>query len=167
MAQERLKKTIERLRPHIERQDKARRARRPKRGEHLPDFDSLFDPTGMVNPLDSLDYTGDVVQDAAAEESEAIKRIKEEKRQLREQWRINVDTEFWIAVCFQSRAQKEEFLGKVGWTDNGDKYLDGLQVAADMGIDIEPIMLKKKAPPKIPVPLRGARIMSQRRGGDA
>ncbi len=47
------------------------------------------------------------------------------------------DSEFWFAVCFQTREQKEEFLKKMGLLDIGDKYLDGLKVAAKLGIKLE------------------------------
>lgn len=45
-----------------------------------------------------------------------------------------VDTEHWIAICFQTRVQKEQFLRALGWIDLGDKYLDGRELAAQMGI---------------------------------
>jgi len=47
------------------------------------------------------------------------------------------DSEFWIAVCFQTREQKEEFLKKAGLWQLGDKYLDGTKVAKAMGIKLE------------------------------
>lgn len=47
------------------------------------------------------------------------------------------DSEFWFSVCFQTREQKEEFLKKAGLFDIGDKYIDGLKVAAKMGINLE------------------------------
>jgi hypothetical protein len=47
------------------------------------------------------------------------------------------DSEFWVALCFQTRAQKDEFLEKLGVAALGDKYLDGRAVAAAMGIKLE------------------------------
>lgn len=44
------------------------------------------------------------------------------------------DSEYWIALCFQTREQKEDFLREAGLTDLGDKYLDGMQVAKRLGI---------------------------------
>lgn len=41
-----------------------------------------------------------------------------------------------MAICFQSREQKEEFLRLAGWLQLGDKYLDGLEVAEKMGMQI-------------------------------
>ena len=47
-----------------------------------------------------------------------------------------VDSEFWVAICFQTRAQKEEFLKKAKLLDLGDKYLDGMLVAEELGIEL-------------------------------
>lgn len=47
------------------------------------------------------------------------------------------DSEFWFAVCFQTREQKEEFLKKMALIDIGDKYLDGLKVAQRLGVRLE------------------------------
>lgn len=49
---------------------------------------------------------------------------KEDKRR-----RAAVDSEFWFAVCFTSRAEKEVFLRKYRLDRLGDKYLDGRAVA--------------------------------------
>ena len=47
------------------------------------------------------------------------------------------DSEYWFAVCFQTREMKEEFLQKVGLLKLGDKYLDGLKVAKALGIQLD------------------------------
>src|SRR5688500_1366452 len=62
------------------------------------------------------------------------------------------DSEYWIAVCSQTRAQKEELLQKLGLLAEGDKYIDGLALARAMGIVIEsptPTMPKLKTDPKL------------------
>lgn len=48
---------------------------------------------------------------------------KEDKRR-----RLATDSEFWIAVCFVSREDKERFLRKYDLLSIGDKYLDGRMV---------------------------------------
>ena len=45
---------------------------------------------------------------------------KEDKRR-----RLATDSEFWIAVYFQSREEKDRFLRKYGLDKVGDKYLHG------------------------------------------
>ena len=47
------------------------------------------------------------------------------------------DSEYWFAVCFQTREQKEEFLEKLKLMEIGDKYLDGMEVAKALGIELE------------------------------
>lgn len=47
------------------------------------------------------------------------------------------DSEYWVAICFQTREQKEEFLRKARLIDLGDKYLDGIAVARVMGIKLQ------------------------------
>ena len=46
------------------------------------------------------------------------------------------DSEYWFAVCFESRAQKETFLDALGWLDLGDKYLDGIDLPEREEIDL-------------------------------
>ncbi len=48
-----------------------------------------------------------------------------------------VDSEYWFAICFQTREQKEEFLKKLGLFEIGDKYLDGMKVAKKLGVTLE------------------------------
>jgi hypothetical protein len=42
------------------------------------------------------------------------------------------DSEYWVAVCFHSRADKEAFLREFNLRQHGDKYLDGYKVAAEL-----------------------------------
>ena len=46
------------------------------------------------------------------------------------------DSEFWFAVTFQTRAQKEKFLEALNWIQFGDKYLDGLDIATGLKIEL-------------------------------
>lgn len=122
-----------------------------KPGKNKPDFESLFDPDNFENPLDDLEYPEDFGEMAEVEISAALQRILDEKKALREKYRVNVDAEYFLVVCFQCRDQKEEFLDKAGWEHVGDKYLDGLEVADEMGIELkvyELDMTKGFVPPK-------------------
>jgi len=141
-----------------------------KPGEKRPRFDSVFDPTGVKNPLDGLEYTGDLEKDAGAEMSEALRAIIEQKRAMRETYRLTTDPEFWFAVCFQSREQKDEFLKLVGWAQYGDKYLDGLKVAEALGVAIEPINLPRLGAKPSPKLLRSDELIigkNDGQGGDS
>lgn len=54
-----------------------------------------------------------------------------------ERYKEATDSEFWVAICFTSRKQKEEFLEKTGLDACGDKYLDGEDVAHLLGVELE------------------------------
>jgi len=89
-----------------------------------------------------------------AEMSEVLEGFK--ARAARESQRLAdaTDSEYWFAVCFQTRAQKEEMLQKLGLLADGDsaKYIDGLALAAPFGITITsptPPMPKLKIDPKL------------------
>lgn len=75
--------------------------------------------------------------DSLAELSEVLDGFKQRAEREQERFVDATDSEYWIAVCFQTRAQKEEFLEKLGLLADGDKYLDGLLVARKLGITIE------------------------------
>lgn len=69
--------------------------------------------------------------------SETLKKLKAGLQHEQAVFLENVDSEYWFCVCFQTRAQKDEFLEKMGWVDLGDKYLDGLEVAQRQKMKIE------------------------------
>lgn len=128
-----------------------------KLGGHKPSFDSLMGdhPAEVAdNPLDTLDYPGDLEDDAKAEVGAMLAHILAEKKARRDAYRVMVDHEYWVCVCFQSRDQKEEFLDKAKWRDLGEKYIDGLALAKRLKVDVQPIPLNAKAPPKTPKSLR-------------
>lgn len=138
-----------------------------KPGQVAPDFETLFDvDPDDENPLDNIDFTGDIEVDAREEQSEALKAVIAHRKSMLEDWRVTVDTEFWIAVCFQSRAQKEEFLEKANLSELGDKYLDGLKVAEILGVDVQPILLQKRPVRKPPSGLRSPDKILKYEGGD-
>ena len=54
-----------------------------------------------------------------------------------------VDSEYWVAICFQSRAQKEAFIKGMGLSLYGDKYLDGARIASKFGIVLPTALASK------------------------
>jgi hypothetical protein len=97
-----------------------------------------------LNQSEKIDFTKmDIEAETLQEVNDILAGFK--SRQATEQARYEdaVDSQFWIAICFQTSEQAEEFLKKTGWLDIGEKYLDGLEVAQRMGInltsDIPPI----------------------------
>lgn len=83
--------------------------------------------------------------------SAEFKKIKESDKRAEQQYWDALDSEFWIAVTFQNREQKEEFLRKARIIQYGDKYLDGMLVAKALGIELTtpvPPIRKHKKPEK-------------------
>lgn len=77
------------------------------------------DATGKAKPSRKLE------QSCADEvgETEAAFRGRLEKEDKRR--KLATDSEFWFAVHFDSREEKERFLRKYGLDKAGDKYLSG------------------------------------------
>jgi hypothetical protein len=69
--------------------------------------------------------------------SDLLKKLKARAEQEQAVFMENVDSEFWACLCFQTRAQKDEFLRRMNWADLGDKYLDGVAVADRQGMKLE------------------------------
>lgn len=42
------------------------------------------------------------------------------------------DSEYWVALCFHSREEKERWLRDSGLDALGDKYLDGSKIEAKL-----------------------------------
>ena len=58
------------------------------------------------------------------------KRTKRED----ERFRLAADSEYWFALCFKTREDKDAFLAAARMLPIGDKYLDGYAVARVLGI---------------------------------
>jgi hypothetical protein len=115
--------------------------------KRLPDIETMFDVDG--DPLEDVDFDpNDLEASATAEMSEIVRLIREKKKESSDRFRIANDTDYWVALCFQCREQRDEFLRKAGWSDVGEKYLNGLEIARRLGVDVEVFDLK-------PLPLRG------------
>jgi len=126
------------------------KARKPvvkKTFKRLPDIETMFNVDG--DPLENVDFDPDDLEaSATAEMSEIVRLIREKKKQSADRFRIAEDTDYWVALCFQCREQRDEFLKKAGWSELGEKYLNGLEIARRLGIDVKVFDLK-------PLPLRG------------
>jgi hypothetical protein len=88
------------------------------------------------DPLAEVDYTGDQEQDCKAELTALQAAFRERKANEARRFEIATDTEYWCALVFQTRDQKEAFLQALGLLPYGDKYLDGALVAEKMGIPL-------------------------------
>lgn len=99
------------------------------------------------------EITGDAELDSAADLAAVDKGFRERAKDESARFRLATDSEYWFAVCFQSREQKEEFLRKMDLFDIGDKYLDGQIVADRLGVEISeqdvPYNTSSKIDPKL------------------
>jgi hypothetical protein len=79
----------------------------------------LVEKEAMKKPVKSLEES---CRNEVGEAEAAFRGrlAKEDKRR-----RLATDSEFWIAVYFQSREEKDRFLRKYGLDKVGDKYLPG------------------------------------------
>lgn len=92
---------------------------------------SKADTKNKIVSIDELE------SEAAAESNEILESFKQRAANENERLLDATDSEFWVAVCFQTREQKDEFLRKSGLQKIGDKYLDGIKVAKQMGIALD------------------------------
>lgn len=106
----------------------------------------FFEPPAGADPLGEVPQTGDLETDAQAETSAILSGFQDRAKQEQERFQLATDTEFWFSVYFQSREQKEAFLEALSWLANGDKYLNGLELAEAMGIRLPEVTLPKPRP---------------------
>jgi hypothetical protein len=96
------------------------------------------------NPLEEIEYINNLEEDSKAELTALQKAIKDQQRNYAAKMKDILDSEYWVAVCFQTRAQKEAFLTAIGLILDGDKYVNGLSLAKKMGINLPSASIKKK-----------------------
>lgn len=94
------------------------------------------DPDDPIGPLDYDALTNEVV--AVKETSAVLEAFKARAKAEKERYALATDSEYWVAVCFQTRAQKDHFLAVTKLLKHGDKYIDGALVAKVLGIELPP-----------------------------
>lgn len=107
----------------------------------VPDIivDALAEREIYHDPLAGIKFEDKIEPDCIAEMNAVVKGFQENDAKRRAYYRQIFDTEYFVAVCFQSREQKEEFLAKSGLSQFGqDKYLDGRKVARHLGVELTP-----------------------------
>jgi hypothetical protein len=88
------------------------------------------------DPLDNVDYTGDLAADSAAELDALAIGFRERTKREDERFRLATDSEYWFVLCFKSREEKDAFLQAARLVHIGDKYLDGRAAALVLGVDL-------------------------------
>lgn len=128
-----------------------RRAMERKQSDPVPD------------PFAHIDYAaGDIEQTSQEEASAMLAGFKARAERESERFTLATDSEFWVAIGFQSREQKEVFLRAMEWLQYGDKYLNGLHIAEDAGIKLPEVDLPD--PTKKPADRRLAALALKPRG---
>ena len=75
-----------------------------------------------------------------------MKKVIEQRKSRQEAFRVANDARYFFCVVFQSTQQKEEFLEKVGWEDLGLDFLNGLDIAKRLEIDVQYIKVEASSP---------------------
>lgn len=88
------------------------------------------------DPLASVEYSDNLAEDAAAEFTALEQSYRDRATAERARFKRATDSEFWFAVCFTTREEKDAFLVAANLDRIGDKYLDGRAVAHELGIDL-------------------------------
>lgn len=98
------------------------------------DISGLLDePEGNkppVTPLSGEEFTGDIEVDKKTELTAIQQAFRDRAKEYKRKRLYVEDSEFWVAVCFRSREDKERFLKEHGLAHLGDKYLNGYLVSA-------------------------------------
>lgn len=89
------------------------------------------------DPLKDVQYTGDLQADAGTEIAALEQGYRDRAKAESNRFKRATDSEYWVAVCFTTREEKEAFLERSGLADLGDKYLDGHDVAHRLGVDLD------------------------------
>ena len=109
----------------------------------LPSLDEMLNPPKtMMESMEEDGVFGDNNEENTAGVNKVIAEefaaIHEGRRKQAVSIELANDTEYWFAMYFQTRDQKEAFLKAMGWFERGDKYLDGTAVAKKLGIELPP-----------------------------
>lgn len=118
----------------------------------LPDLDAkrMDEPAEQPDPFADIQHTGDAEADSKEEMSALLKGFAGRAKAEKERFVLAVDSGYWCAVCFQTRAQKEAFLRALKLLDDAlmGQYIDGQRLAKALGIEL----------PKADVPYRPAKL---------
>jgi hypothetical protein len=119
----------------------------------LPDLDDMLnDPFSEApetpNPLEGVDQTG-TTEEVSKAELEALQVAFEKRRDSKAsavaEWMDSaLDSAYWVAFCFQTRAQKEQFLRLAGLIGLGDQYIDGRKAAKLLGHPVDPAVSRQR-----------------------
>lgn len=109
---------------------------------NLPDLDidAIMNPPPTILDERNGDRYGENIEENSALDDAVIvdefQSIRDGRKKQAESIELANDTEYWYAMYFQSREQKEAFLKAMKWFEHGDKYIDGRWAAKKLGIEL-------------------------------
>ena len=112
------------------------------------------------DPLANVDLNGTVEEDAKKETSAVLEAFRARAKREEKRMRDATDSEYWFAVCFGNRDEKEQFLHALGMMAHGDKYIDGRKLAEAMGISLDKTDFKATVSGKRPAFIKSVGVHS-------
>ncbi len=99
---------------------------------------SPFVASAAPDPLADVAYSDppNLEADSAAELNAMQQAFKARAKQEARRFRDVTDSEYWVALCFQTREDKDRFLRALNLIQLGDKYIDGHKAAKLLGVDL-------------------------------
>ena len=85
------------------------------------------------DPLAHVDYTGDLATDSATELTALEEGYRARAKNEANRFKQATDSEFWTAICFYDREERERFMASLG-LDPRTKYLSGHDLAEALDI---------------------------------
>ncbi|HCL5283971.1 TPA: hypothetical protein N2G45_002876 [Salmonella enterica] len=92
----------------------------------------------MPQMVNLPELTGDAERDSIADLDAVKAGFRERAKTENNRFELTTDSEYWVAVCFQTREQKEFLLKAMELFEHGDKYIDGNVLAERLGISLPP-----------------------------
>lgn len=99
-------------------------------GDYLPERDF---------PSDAVTYTGNYEADTAAEIAQIKKDFSAldlERKKASQTIEASRDTDYVIQVVFLDHKQRDAFLSQTGWDKHGKRYVNGLELARQLGVEL-------------------------------
>lgn len=104
--------------------------------------------------VDMPEPTGDAETDSANDLTEIQSGFRKRAADESNRFALATDSEYWACICFQTREQKEHFLAaldilKFADQSTGGRYLDGQEVAKQLGVTLPPANVPYKTSAKV------------------
>lgn len=104
--------------------------------------------------VDMPELTGDAETDSANDLTEVQAGFRKRAADEANRFALATDSEYWACICFQTREQKEHFLAALDilkFTDQstGGRYLDGQEVAKQLGVTLPSANVPYKTSAKV------------------